>query len=223
MPASHNGGISRGILTLAVVVGCAALVAGAASARHRRTLQHVTVFGDSVAAALDWDSTARRVLSSGNRVTLDLAPCRRLWTAGCLSPPPPSMLQDIRRLRRRLGPTVVVLVGYNDDPRIFAEGLGRTLSTMRRFGVRQVFWLTLRAVYTQYVETNHAIRAAARKRPWMKAIDWNGYSRGHAAWFASDGIHLSAEGAVQFAIFVHRTLKKYGLTGPSRPAQLGSR
>jgi hypothetical protein len=205
-----------------MVVTCAA-VSSAASARHRQALQHVTVFGDSVAAALEWDSTARQVLEHGNRLTLDLAPCRRLWTTGCLTPPPPSMLQDVRRLRRRLGPTVVVLVGYNDDPRIFARGLARTLGAMRRYGVRNVLWLTLRAVYTQYVETNHAIRAAARRRSWVKAIDWNSYSRGHPSWFASDGIHLNGEGAVQFAIFVHRTLKRYGLTGPSRPAQLGSR
>lgn len=204
-------------------MACAGAAAAAPAAHRQQPLQHVTIFGDSVAAALDWDSTAREVLEHGDRLTLDLAPCRRLWTAGCLSPPPPSVLEDVRKLGRRLGPTVVVLVGYNDDPVIFREGLGVTLNAMRRDGVRQVLWLTLRAVYPQYVATNAAIKAAARRRPWMRAINWNGYSRDHPTWFASDGIHLSAEGAVQFAIFVHRTLKKYGLTGPPPAGQVGSR
>lgn len=184
-------------------------------------MQRVTIFGDSVAAALDWDSTAKAVVEEGDRVTFDLAPCRRLWTPGCLSPPPPSMLQDVETMKRRIGPNVVALVGYNDDPGVFAEGLGRTLKTMRRFGVQHVLWLTLREVYPVYAQTNAAIRAAAKKRPWMKVIDWNAYSRDHATWFASDGIHLSALGAVQFALFLHQTLKSYGLTGPPKPAPIG--
>ncbi len=181
----------------------------------------MTIFGDSVAAALDWDSTALEVLEQGDRVTLDLAPCRRLWTAGCLSPPPPSMLQDVLQLGRRIGPTVIVLVGYNDDPHVFAEGLGRTLAALRKDGVRHVLWLTLREAYSVYAQTNAKIRAAAKKHPWMKVLDWNAYSRGHPAWFASDGLHLSAEGAVQFAIFLHRTLQRYGLTGPAKPPHVG--
>ena len=213
-------GIARGILTLIVVaLGCAA--AGTASAAQRRPLQRVTVFGDSVAAALNWDSTAAEVLERDNRVTLDLAPCRRLWTSGCLSPPPPSMLQDVLRMRRRIGPTVIVLVGYNDDPNTFAEGLGRTLKALREFGVQHVLWLTLSQVYPVYAQTNAAIRAAAAKRPWMKVVDWNGYSRDHPSWFASDRIHLSGEGAVQFAIFLHETLKRYGLTGPAKRSPVG--
>jgi hypothetical protein len=124
-------------------------------------------------------------------------------------------------MRRRIGPTAVVLVGYNDDPHVFAEGLGRTLKALREFGVQHVLWLTLREVYPVYAETNAAIRAAAAKRPWMKVLDWNAYSRAHPTWFASDGIHLSAEGAVQFAIFLHRTLKRDGLTGPPRQPPAG--
>lgn len=204
---------------LVVALGCA--VVTAASAAQRRPLQRVTIFGDSVAAALEWDTTAAQVIERDDRVTLDVAPCRRLWTQGCLSPPPPSMLQDVLRMRRRIGPTVVVLVGYNDDPNTFAEGLGRTLKALRQCGVQHVLWLTLSQVYPVYAQTNSTIRAAAKKRPWMKVVDWNAYSRGHPTWFASDGIHLSAEGAVQFAIFVHQTLKRYGLTGPPKPAPVG--
>jgi len=208
--------IVRGILTLfAVALGCAVLAAS--SAAQSKQLQHVTIFGDSVAAALNWDTTARDVLEQDNRVTFDLAPCRRLWTPGCLlSTPPPSMLQDVVKMGRRVGPTVVALVGYNDDPSTFAEGLGRTLKALRHDGVQHVLWLTLRQVYPVYAQTNAAIRAAAKKRPWMKVVDWNSYSQGHSTWFASDGIHLSSEGAVQFAVYLHQTLKRYGLTGPPK-------
>ena len=83
----HNRAIVRGILTLlAATLGCAALAAS--SAAQGKPLQHVTIFGDSVAAALNWDTTAKDVLEQDNRVTFDLAPCRRLWTNGCLTPPP---------------------------------------------------------------------------------------------------------------------------------------
>ena len=48
----------------------------------------------------------------------------------------------------------------------------------------------------------------------MTVVPWGSYSWPHKSWFGSDGIHFTAAGAVQFAIYVHRTLKSYGLTGP---------
>jgi len=201
-------------LLASAAAGC--VLASSAAAGHRRPLQHVTIFGDSVAAALDWDATARAVLARGDRLTLDLAPCRRLTQPGCISPPPPSVLHDVRSLGRRIGPTVVVLVGYNDDPHVYARGIGTVLRALRRDGVRHVLWLTLRAVYEQYVLINEVIRGAAARFRWMTVLDWNAYSRGHPAWFAADGIHLSAAGAVAFARFVHRALRRLGLTGPPR-------
>jgi hypothetical protein len=199
---------------LLLVVACCALASSAAA--HTRRLQHVTIFGDSVAAALDWDATAREVLARSDRLTLDLAPCRRLTLPGCISPPPPSVLHDVRSLGRRIGPTVVVLVGYNDDPHVYAKGIGRVLRAMRRDGVRHVLWLTLRAVYEQYVLINEVIHGASARFRWMTVLDWNAYSRGHPSWFAADGIHLSAAGAVAFAVFVHRALERLGLAGPPR-------
>ncbi|HLX33357.1 MAG TPA: hypothetical protein VKR79_11445 [Gaiellaceae bacterium] len=200
-------------LLLVVVLGCA-FTASAIAGKRKAPLQHVTIFGDSVAAALDWDPTARDVLEHGDRLTLELAPCGRLWTTGCFNPPPPSVLTEVRTLGSRIGPTAVVLVGYNDDPHVYAEGIDTVLRAMHNRGVKQVLWLTLREVYKQYAITNEVIRAAARKFPWMTVVDWAGYSRDHASWFASDGIHFNGGGAVQFAIYLHRTLEADGLTGP---------
>lgn len=172
------------------------------------------MFSDSVAAALNWDSTARKVLERGNRLTLDLTPCGRLTTPGCISPPPPSVLKEVRRLGRRIGPTVVVLIGYNDDPHIYAAGIDKVLKAMHKRGVKHVLWLTLTPVYKQYALINQTIHITSNRFPWMKALNWGSYSRKHTSWFASDGIHLSGEGAVQFAVYVHRALKRMKLTGP---------
>lgn len=200
-------------LLVAVVLGCA-LAASAVASQKKAPLQHVTIFGDSVAAALSWDPTARRVLENGDRLTLELAPCGRLWTTGCFSPPAPSVLAEVRTLGRRIGPTAVVLVGYNDDPHTYAAGIDKVLRAMQAHGVKQVLWLTLRPVYKQYRITNEVIRGAARRFPWMTVVNWGGYSMSHPSWFASDGIHFNGGGAVQFADYLHRTLRSYGLTGP---------
>jgi hypothetical protein len=212
--------VRRPLALLAVLVLAGALSSTAVGGKRKR-LQHVTIFGDSEAAALNWDSTAAKVLRRGNRLTLDLAPCRRLTTRGCLSTPTPSVLKDVRRLGRKLGPTVVVLVGYNDDPHVYAAGIGTTLRAMHRRGVKHVLWLTLRAVYKQYTLINEVIFGASERFGWMTVLNWNGYARGHKGWFASDGIHLSGTGAVQFAIYLHRALKQMHLTGPARRATAG--
>ena len=201
------------VLLSGLVIAC--LLSTTAVANKRPPpLKRVTIFGDSVASALDWVPRARQVLERGNRVRLELQPCGRLATPGCLSPPPPSVLKEVRTLDRKIGPTAVVLVGYNDDPHIYHDGIDSVLRAMRNHGVKQVLWLTLRPVYKQYRYTNEVIRGAANRWPFMTVVKWAGYSWPHPEWFASDGIHFTSSGAVQFAIYVHRTLKSYGLTGP---------
>lgn len=206
--------MGRALVLLAAVIAAGVLAATAGAHKHAARLQHITIFGDSVAAALDWDPTARDVLKKANRLTLELAPCGRLWTTGCFSPPPPSVLQEIHTLGHRIGPTAIVLVGYNDDPHVYAEGIDKVLHAMRGRGVTQVLWLTLRPVYKQYRITNQVIRGASHRFRWMKVVDWGKYSWRHPSWFGPDGIHFNGSGAVAFASYLHRTLKEYGLTGP---------
>jgi lysophospholipase L1-like esterase len=85
---------------------------------------------------------------------------------------------------------------------------------MHSNGVKQVLWQTLRPVYQQYRITNEVIRGTSGKFPWMKVVNWAGYSWPHPSWFGPDGIHFNGGGAVQFAEYLHRTLKSFGLTGP---------
>ena len=208
--------MGRLLASVLVVSACCALAAGAGAAR--RPQQHVTIFSDSVGASLSWDSTAKRIVERGNQVLFELHPCGRLVQVGCIAPPPPSVFKKVELLGRRVGPTVVVLVGYNDDPHVYRAGIDKVLRAMQRRGVEHVLWLTLRAVNKQYLLINQVIHgASARWRGLMTVLDWNSFSRGHASWFASDGIHLSALGGVQLAIYIHRTLKRMGLSGPVPP------
>ncbi len=207
--------MSRLLVSSLVAVMCCAL-ASTASASKQRPLQHVSIFGDSVAAAFSWDPTARKVLARGDRLTFDLSPCGRLVQPGCITPPPPSVLKEVELLGHRIGPNVVVLVGYNDDPHVYASGISRVLRAMHRRGVKHALWLTLRAVNKQYRLINEVIHGASARFGWMTVLDWNSYSRSHPSWFESDNIHLSAAGAVQLAVFVHRGLQRLGLTGRLR-------
>jgi hypothetical protein len=206
--------VGRPVALLGAIVLCSALVATAV-AGTKRPSQHVTIFSDSSGASLGWDSTAKRIMERGDRVLWELHPCGRLVQPGCISPPPPSVLSLVRTLGRRLGPTVVVFVGYNDDPATYRNGMPSVLRAMRNHGVKHVVWLTLRAVYKQYVDINHAIYAAAQKWPIMTVLDWNHYAAPHPSWFSGDGIHMSGTGAIGYATYLHRSLKRLGLTGPA--------
>ncbi len=207
--------MGRALALLAAVVLCCALAATAVAGKKQ--LQHVTIFSDSSGAALDWDSTAKRIVARGNRVLLELHPCGRLTQPGCFTThPPPSVLATVRRIGSRIGPNVVIFVGYNDDPATYRGGLPVVLKALWRRDVQHVLWFTLHAVSKQYVDINHAIYAEQQKwGPTMTVIDWNHYSARHASWYASDGIHLSGAGAVAFATYLHRSLRRLGLTGPS--------
>jgi hypothetical protein len=199
-------------LLAAAVVGCA-LVASAGAAKHR-PYQHVTIFSDSVGASLDWDSTAKHIVERGNRVLFELHPCGRLAQPGCISPPPPSVLSIVRQLGRRVGPTAIVFIGYNDDSATYRRELPTVINAFRKRGVQHLLWLTLQPVYRQYVATNQAIWGASRRNKFMTVLDWGDYSRGHSNWFGPDGIHMTGSGAVAFATYLHGSLKKLGLTGP---------
>ncbi len=194
----------------------AAFTLSATAVAHTRPpLQHVTIFGDSSASVFEWDAAARQEVEKANRVTYELQPCGRLTTPGCISPPPPSVLSEVRTLGRRIGPTAIVLVGYNDDPHGYKDGIDSVLRAMRNNGVKQVLWLTLRtqAHPGQYQGTNSVIRGAAHRWPFMTVVNWSGYSAPHPEWF-TDGIHFTSSGGVQFGSYLHRTLKSYGLAGP---------
>jgi hypothetical protein len=179
------------------VVLFALALAGAAGAQPR----HVTLITDSVGGSLGWDAAAARTFTRGLDVDFELGPCRRLTTTGCPAGNgvPESALVLIERLGARLGPNVVIDVGYNDYPTVYALGIEQVLRALRSAGVQHVFWVTLRATGGPYAETNGAILGAARRHPELTVIDWNACAAGHDDWFGGDGVHLTDAGAMGLA------------------------
>ena len=176
----------------------------------------VTVIGDSVASALSYNEASTHVLGEGLDLDLQLAPCRRLVGPSCPydGSRPPTLVELLPTLR--LGSTVVVVVGYNDNESTFDDAVETSLQALRKQGVDHVLWLTLRAERQSYLSMNDVIREAALRHPEMTVVDWNLYSRSHPGWFQDDGLHLNGDGALALATLVHRSLDELGLVATSR-------
>jgi hypothetical protein len=170
-----------------------------------RGLEHVTFIGDSVASAVRDVPSARARLGQGIDLDLEVEPCRRLETESC-PPRPPTVLDLVHELGSRLGPVVVLAVGYNDP---------EDLDAFEAAKVKQVFVLTLRAVRHPYLTMNDAIRAEAAKRADVSIIDWNLYSRSHPEWFQDDGLHLTWSGALAMATLINKQLLAAGVAVPA--------
>jgi Putative Ig domain len=199
----------RGVLTALVV----ALVAAAPSSARSAQLQHVTLIGDSVADAIPGDTRAEAIVAQGVDLDLEVAPCRRVEGEGCpyQGTRPPSAVQLIQSMGAKLGPNVVVAVGYNDFEDQYAGNIADALAALKAAGVKHVWWLTLRAARHPYLTMNDDIDAAAKQHPELSVIDWNVYSRSHQDWFQDDGLHLLAPGAEAMATLIHKTLVDAGV------------
>jgi hypothetical protein len=197
------------VASLAVVV---AITAGASQAAKRPPL-HVTFVGDSVPDAINYVSTARRRLTRGLVVKLDLRVCRRLWTPSCTfqGETPLSALEAVQSFGASLGDVLIVDVGYNEGPVGYGTGIDRVMRAAHAQGVVGVVWVTLRETRVLYRQTNAVIRRAAKRWPNLRVADWNAFSAGHS-WFAGDGLHLTPTGATALAGF----LRPYVLSAGGR-------
>lgn len=208
-----------------IVLLAAVLASGAvtASAGTRAQLQPVTLIGDSVADAIGNDNLAVAVLRQGVALDLEVEPCRRVDGESCPGPSgvrPPNVVQLVKTMGSKLGPNVVVSVGYNDFEDQYAQNLETALNAMEAAGVKHIWWLTLRAAHHPYINMNADIVAAAAKHPEVSVIDWNVYSRSHPDWFQDDGLHLLEPGAVAMATLIHNTLLAAGVA--LKPVQVAT-
>lgn len=178
-----------------------------------RGLQHVTLIGDSVADAVASDDDAVAVLRQGADLDLEVAPCRRVDQQSCTvdGVQPPNVVQLVNSMGAKLGPNVVVAVGYNDYENQYAQNIENALEALLAAGVKHVWWLTLRAAHHGYVNMNDDIVAAAQRHPQMSVIDWNVYSRSHPDWFQEDGLHLLGAGSEAMATLIHQSLLNAGV------------
>jgi hypothetical protein len=189
----------------------AAAVLACNSAATGRT--QVTFVGDSVADALAYMPSAERTFSRGYDVRFDLRVCRRLATPGCPydGTTPSSALDVVYASGARLGPVLVVDVGYNDDPAQYRRGMDDLVETAGALGVKRIVWVTLRESQPLYRQTNTVIRSEAKRFPIVVVADWNAWSAGKP-WFRPDGLHLTAAGATALAVWLRPYLVQAAAT-----------
>lgn len=187
---------------LAVLVACALLTTTASAGGSARP--RVTLFGDSVAAALAYQASARKTLGKGLDLQIDAKVCRRLAETGCpyKGDRPASVLSLVTQPEKPLGSVVVIDVGYNDVPSDYGADIDRVMQALVRQSVTTVIWVTMQERRVLYRTTNTAIRAAAKRWPQIRIADWDDASAAKPKWFVDDGLHLTSAGAVGLARFL---------------------
>ena len=192
---------------MAVAVPVLAVVAAAGAATPRPP-PHVTVIGDSVLDAVQSNSGPRSILKQGFDVDLEIGICRRLTGTSCpfKDAEVPTLIDVVRELGPRIGPTVLVEVGYNDDAPTFAQSVEEAITAVLDAGARQILWVNMHESQQQYIGMNQVLVAAARRHSEVTIVDWNAYSRDQPAWFQDDGIHLFYDGAIGMATLLHASL-----------------
>ena len=185
-----------------------------------RQLPRVTLISDSVAGAIAFDTGAKAILAEGIDLFLEPGAGRRLGGENPAGGALPTALQLIGMLGHRLGPTVIMCIGYNDFSDQYAEYLSAALDALAGAGVRHVLWVTLHVSpdHTSRAAMNAAIEAAAATDPAVTVVDWNAYSSSHPEWFQPDGAHLIGAGPRAMARLLHASLVKLGIpAGTLRP------
>ena len=198
----------------------AALVAGLAMIGSSAAADPppVTVIGDSVLTAVEWNETPLSILEQGLDVQLDVGVCRTLEGVSCPyeGGHVPTLMDEVNALGVRLGPTVLVEVGYNDPADEFAQRVEDTVDALLAAGVQRILWANMREWQQQYIGMNQTLADVAARHPQVTIIDWEGYSHDHYSWFQGDGIHLVYDGAVAMATLFNAAIKQ-ALAPPPPP------
>ena len=186
------------LLTVFSVLALASVdVAASAGPADTVPPNRVTMITDSVGGVLFWVAEARAKLARGLDLDLETKTCRKLVDPGCPAYDdlaPSSALETIASRGRELGPTVVIDVGYNDQPELYAAHLDEVMQALLAAGVRHVVWVTLGETQESWALSNAEIRAAPRRWPQLVVADWAQASAGKP-WFV-DGVHMTADGGL---------------------------
>ncbi len=108
---------------------------------------------------------------------------------------------------------VMVELGYNDNPATFADDIDAMMTALSAKNVGSVAWVNMADIRTSggdlfYTQSNAALAAAANEWPNLTVLDWDAASdtAERPRWFASDGVHLSATGEAEFALWLRDQL-----------------
>jgi len=190
----------------AALVAALAMIGSSAAADPPR----VTVIGDSVLTAVEWNTAPLSIFEQGLDLQLDIGVCRTLEGVSCPyeGGNVPTLMDVVHTLGSRLGPTVLVEVGYNDPATEFAQRVEDSVDALLAAGVQRILWVNMREWQQQYIGMNRILDAAAGRHPQLTIIDWEGDSHAHYSWFQGDGIHLVYEGAVAMATLLNTSIKE---------------
>jgi hypothetical protein len=198
----------RRIAAAAAGVLLAALGACGSTARAD-TSQPVTVIGDSILTAVEWNAQPLAILLHGLDVQLDIAICRRIAGQSCpfQGSRAPTLMDVVQSMGPALGKVVLVEVGYNDPTDVFGDEVEEAIDAMRAAGVQKILWANMRALNPQFQLMDDELKAAAARHPSLvRIVDWDAYSRGHNDWFQSDAAHLLYNGAIGMATLFNEEL-----------------
>ena len=178
------------------------------TARATPVQPRVTVIADSVLTAVSWNEAPLAVLGDGFDLSMAVGVCRKLTGVSCPyeGGTVETLVDLVARLGPALGPTVVVEVGYSDDPATFSASIEQSIGALLDAWVTRILWVNMHEWQQQYVGMNATLVAAAKSHPEMTVVDWNAYSRYHYSWFQSDGIHLVHDGAMAIATLLHQEI-----------------
>ena len=206
----------RIVSVLAGACAAAALAAGAVRGATPAELQRVTIFGDSQLTAVGYTPNARETLGKGVDLDLRAAVCRRLVQSSCpyQGVRPPTVLDEVRDTKTALGSNVVILVGYNDYEDQYGKDVGAVMRALVARDVKRVLWLTLTEGRSSWVRMNADLLTVAKAWPQLEVLDWK--QAAGPSWFSGGDIHLSYEGAVGLAEYVHAALLERGIAVQGR-------
>lgn len=120
---------------------------------------------------------------------------------------------------------VVVELGYNDWSPSMASAIDSMMNALVSRGVKHVAWVNLAtttgaASAATYAQRNAALQAATSRWSNLAVLDWDSASNTaeKSRWFASDGVHLTATGDAQFALWLRQQVvsMRYRLAPPQR-------
>jgi hypothetical protein len=204
----------RGAVTAVLMMGVAALALGATAAPAP---PHVTVIGDSVLTAVEWNDAPLATLQKGLDVYMDIGVCRTVTGVSCPyeGGRVPTLMDVIAGMGIRLGPTVLVEVGYNDDPSTFGKNVDAAVQAMLRVGVQRILWVNMPASSQHWVDMDNALDTVAKHYGQVTIVDWDQFSHDRWSWFQGDGIHLVYPGALAMAGLLNQALVQ--ATSPPAP------
>jgi len=200
----------------AVVTAGLAVLALAAAATGS-TQPHVTVIGDSVLTAVQWNEGPLATLQNGFDMYMDIGVCRTVAGVSCPyeGGRVPTLMDVIAGMGNRLGPLVLVEVGYNDDPAVFGNEVDAAMQAMLAVGVRRVLWVNVPATSQHWQTMDDALAAVAGRYGQLTIVDWNTAAHNQWTWFHGDAIHLLYPGAMGLASLLNQALVR--ATAPPPP------